>query len=428
MPISPRLHRRERRRPHGVGLFGNAIRGMILIAPLAATGCSLWSPNRDKLPEYLAARNEIGSYQDAEGNWIRPEGQRADKRRESSYSKYTQWVPGLREKPVNKEKCNSLYEEGMKLFEEAKDADEGSRANLFRQAAKKFHDAGENWQSSYREHDAMMMEAECLFFAEDYPKAEQAYARVLKEYPRSKYTDMIDSRRMEIAMYWIRLNQVDPSPFYVLNFTDKKRPWNDTVGHGRRTLENIPLTNPTGKVADDATMELATEAFQRGDFVTAADRFDDLRRAYPDSPHQFKAHFLGLKSVLETYQGPEYNEGPLLEADKLLKTMTRQFPKQAAEEREFLNRAYAEVRYKKAERVWNIAQYRLNLQQNDAAKVHLDRILVEYDDTPFAEKAKTELERIRELPGSPPQRFEWLANAFPDRDPVKPFIQSPASK
>ncbi len=73
-------------------------------------------------------------------------------------------------------------------------------------------------------------------------------------------------------------------------------------------------------------MELATEAFQRKDFEAAADAFGDLRMSYADSPHQFNAHFLGLKAVMETYQGPDYNEGPLIEAEKLIKTMTRQFP------------------------------------------------------------------------------------------------------
>ncbi len=76
--------------------------------------------NRDDLPEYRAARNEINGYQDADGNWVRPEGQRADKRHDSTVAKYTSWIPGLGDKPINKEKCEKFYEEGMALFEQAK--------------------------------------------------------------------------------------------------------------------------------------------------------------------------------------------------------------------------------------------------------------------------------------------------------------------
>ncbi len=48
-----------------------------------------------------------------------------------------------------------------------------------------------------------------------------------------------------------------------------------------------------------------------------------------------------------------------------------------------------------------LATYRLNLAQNDAARVHLDRILVEYEDTPFAEKSREALEKIKDLPEVP---------------------------
>ena len=400
--------------------------GLLLFAP--NLGCSLWRPDKESLPEYLAARKAIDSYQDADGNWVRPEGLRAEKRRDSKLSAYTSWIPGLGEKPVNKELANSTYDEAMALFEQGKNAEGDERRSLFRRAAKKFDESAEHWRSSYHENNAMMMHAESLFFAEDYPKAEQAYARVIKEYPRTMYLDTIDARRMEIAVYWIRLDQQGHTPFYVPNLTDKRRPINDTIGHGKRTLENIRVSNPTGKVTDDATMELANEAFQRGDFETAADHFSDLRMSYPDSPHQFNAHFLGLRAVMETYQGADYNDAPLNEAEKLVKTLVRQFPQQAQQEKEYLDKAYREIRYRKAERLWNTATYRLNLQQNNAARVHLDRLLVEYEDTPFADKAREAAERIKDLPGDPKQPFVWLANLFPDRDPIKPFLQSSSPK
>ncbi len=63
---------------------------------------------------------------------------------------------------------------------------------------------------------------------------------------------------------------------------------------------------------------------------------------------------------METYQGPQYAVEPLDEAEKLIKRIMKQFPEQAKEHREYLNRGYAEVRYKKAERLFDQARYRMN--------------------------------------------------------------------
>ncbi len=46
------------------------------------------------------------------------------------------------------------------------------------------------------------------------------------------------------------------------------------------------LDSPTGRLADDSTMELANNAFEKGNYEEAADLYEDLRTTYPDSPHQ----------------------------------------------------------------------------------------------------------------------------------------------
>ncbi len=193
----------------------------------------------------------------------------------------------------DKEASRKAFLEGDALFEQAKNAQGDERSALFRKAAKKYKTAAKEWPSSAMEQDALMMAGESAFFAEAYPDAEEFYVKLVKEYPRTKYLDKADQRRMEIALYWLKYDAADPQAFYELNYTDKRRPWNDTDGHGKRVLEKLRLDNPTGKLADDVTMELATEAFRKGKYQDARDTFDDLRRTYPDSPHQFDAHSSG---------------------------------------------------------------------------------------------------------------------------------------
>lgn len=406
-------------------LFTHALLlGIGSVAVFACTGCQLWRPDRGGGKDYQDMRNSVEGYHDDEGNWVRPEGAKAEKKRGSTTHAIAQYIPGLADRPAEPEKAKELYAEAEKTFEEAKNSKDSERLKLFHKAAGQYKNAAKHWQSSYLENDALMMAGESYFFAEEYKNAEEQYARVLKEHPRSKYQDLIDSRRMEIGMYWLQLRKDQPSSSYMVNLTDKKRPWSDTGGHGRRTLENVRMTNPTGRLSDDVTMVLGNEAFQRGAYQDAADHYSDLRITHPESPHQFEAHFLGLKSIMETYEGADYTENPLNEADKLVKQINKQFPKESQENREFLTRAYAEIRYRKAERLWTRAEWRINRGENNAAKMYLDRILTEFNDTPFADKAREAQSKIDGRPGEPVQQFSWLANLFNDRDPVKEYLHS----
>ncbi len=48
------------------------------------------------------------------------------------------------------------------------------------------------------------MSAESYYFAEEYPNAEEMYVKLFGNYPRTRYEDLINKRRMEIGLYWIR--------------------------------------------------------------------------------------------------------------------------------------------------------------------------------------------------------------------------------
>lgn len=323
--------------------------------------------------------------------------------------------------------AQSHYAEADALFEEAKNLEADARKKKFREAAEKYKVAANNWQSSGLEQDALLMAAECLFFAEDYYRSEATYGELVKEYPRNPYLDHIDSRRFEIADYWLKFEQAKPSPFFMVNFSDYKRPWNDTGGHGKRVIEKIRLDNPTGKVGDDATMRLAMDHFEANRFEEAADAFADLRMTYPDSEHLFNAQLLEIESLIESYQGPRYSSIPITDAHKRLEQITRQFPQRSEQNREQLQKAYAKSRFAMAERIWTQAGYRRDQAANGAAKFHYQRILEDFADTPFADQAREELGKIQDAPDKPPQRFKalvWALGASNDDRPWRERMQA----
>jgi hypothetical protein len=73
-----------------------------------------------------------------------------------------------------------------------------------------------------------------------------------------------------------------------------------------------------------------------------------------------------------------------------------------------------------AEREWKMAEFYDRRSEYGAARFYYDRVVDQFDDTPFSEQARSRIEAIAGEPPVPPQRFEWLVRLFPDphRDPV----------
>ena len=397
-----------------------SVRFALLMLILIQAGCASFNLFKKEDDEYRRARNSIEGYEDKEGNWIRPEGIRADKSRDSNIPKAFQFIPGLGSAPVNKDLARSTYLEADELFKNAaKSTEQGGRRAQFRASAKKYKEAGKHWASSALEQDALYMTAESYFFAEDYPKAEDYFVKLIKEYPRTRYQDMVDKRRMEIGLFWLKFDD----EFYHVNVSDNRKPWNDTRKHGIRVLEKMRLDNPVGRLADDVTMELANTAFKKGNWNDALDTYSDLISTYPDSPHQFDAHLLGVKAALQSYQGADYSQEPLEKAEKMIKQMARQFREKAEGEKKQIEDAMKEVRYNRAEREFALATYRLNKQEARAARIHCMKVLSDFGDTPFADKAKIMMEKTGGMPAEPIQQLSWLADLFPNRDKITPLLK-----
>ena len=403
---------------HRSGISGSWLRSSLMGLSLlvASPGCKTFSPEAGSLAEEMAARRVI----DGEDAVYRPEGRAADKRSRPQ-ALWDKWTGRNRH---NIPKARSEYALGDEYFNQAKELDGEERLDAFRAAATKYKSAANNWRSSALEQDALLMMGESYFFAEDYYKSEQAYAKLVKEYPRNRYLDHVGSRRFEIADYWLQEDGTEHKPFYMVNFTNNRLPLNDTGGHGRRVLEKMRLDDPTGKNTDDATMRLAVASFQKGNYEAAADTFSDLRVTYPDSEHQFQAQFLELQSLLASYQGPLYSSVPLSDADTRAKQIIRQFPKESKDHEKDLNVALAKIHYFKAERYWEQAEFRRKRQENEASRYYLRKITEDYSDTPFNDMAKTNLEKLSALPDEPPQYFAPLVKLFPERGAARPWMQN----
>jgi len=326
----------------------------------------------------------------------------------------------------NREVAKQLYAQADAEYRQGAAVEGAERNRLFESAAPKFAEAADRWPDSALAMDGYFMAGEAMFFSDHYAAANKHYEELVKAFPNNRYIDIVDQRRFAIAEYWVEIDRTNPEEFYYINFLDKTRPWKDARGHGLRVFDKIRIDDPTGRLADDSTLALGNENFARRKFIKADDYYSDLRKAYPSSEHQFSAHFLGLKAKLNSYDGPAYSGAPLDEAEKLIKQMRRAFPQECEKEREYIERAAAEIRFKKAERLAFLARYYDWRGEYRAARHHYERIAMDYADTPLAARAQERIGQIADLPPVPPQRAQWLVNLLPETDKVKPLLAATA--
>lgn len=320
------------------------------------------------------------------------------------------------------EDAKRAYAEAETKFRSATSLEAGKRRRTFRRAASGFLKAAEKWPESELEQDALFMASESYFFADDYPEANELLERVADEYPNNRHTDIINARRFRIAQYWLELVRIKGESSFSVNVTDHQRPWRDTTGHALRTFDKIRIDDPRGKLADDATMAAANAYLASENYYLADEYYEDLRSAFPNSEHQFMAHYLGVEAKLLSYRGAEYSGVALDEAEELVKQIWRQFPVDADKYREQLDKAWVEVRHKQADRDWLTAKFYERRKEFGAAKYQYALIMKNYDDTQFSREANLALAAIADRPNVRDVPFAWIENYVPTQKKAKPLV------
>jgi len=323
----------------------------------------------------------------------------------------------------DKQIAAKAFAKGEALFQEAVQGDQKKRAARLEAAAKLYQQAAGRWPDSPMEERALMMVGECYYFADRYPDAMLAYDYAIKRYRNTEYIDTIAKRRFALAHWWLEKYRENPHWPTTPNLTDTTQPWFDTFGAALKLFDQIRLDDPTNDLADDATMAAAGAYYEAGKIVQAEQFYADLRRSFPNSKHQFKAHLMGMICNLQLYQGPDYDGAPLQKSEQLIRTMCRQFPKQAREQRKYLEKAFKEVRAKQAERKWQMAQYFESQGKYGGAAFYYKLLIRDYPQASVADEARKRLEAIAGRPDIPPQKLKWLVDAFPERkEKSKPLV------
>ena len=267
------------------------------------------------------------------------------------------------------------------------------------------------------------MQGESQFFANRLTASRDTLEKLQKDFPRNRHSDRAAARLFAISKYWIDSSKAGNDSWYNVNFFDNKRPTFDMRGHAVKVLDQIRYDDPTGKLADDATMAAAAEHIRMGKFEQADEFLTDLRETFTDSDHLFLAHMLGIQCKLEIYAGPKYSGRVLEEAKELIQQTQRRFPDQLQNPKyqTILAQSAAAVDYHLAAKLEYRAKYRQKRNEYGAAREYYRKILRDHPKSPQAETAREILKEIEALPSLPTRRLAWLSKVFPDKKQSTPL-------
>jgi outer membrane protein assembly factor BamD (BamD/ComL family) len=299
------------------------------------------------------------------------------------------------------------------------EADDLFQQKEYAKALKHYRKVIDRWPDSALEEDALWQSAECLFFTDQYPKAEDEYDGLVKKYPNTRYLDRIAQRQFVIAQYWLALDGKRHLPLLVPNVIDRSRPLFDTRGRALKAYEHVRLNDPRGPLADDSLMAEANAHFLNREWLDADYFYSLLRTEYPDSEFLMPAHLFALQAKLKAYQGPTYEGGMLDEAEILADQILVQFPDQlSTEEEQRVVRSRAEIAAQQALRHWKRAEFYKKGNHYTSARIYYALIARDYPKTMLAQQSRDRLEELAGLEDVSDDPFPALT-AFLNPDSLK---------
>jgi outer membrane protein assembly factor BamD (BamD/ComL family) len=315
--------------------------------------------------------------------------------------------------------ARKAYADGEELF----------KNKQYDAAEEQFETAAYRWPDSQLEEDAMFMIGECAFFADRYADADKAYDKLLKKHTTTEHIGTISRRSFAMARYWQEKHDKNPSWPVTPNLTDDERPLFDTAGRALKCYERIMISDPRGPLADDSIMAVADAMFNKRYYDDADFRYKMLITDYPQSKYQYDAHERSLRCKLLKYQGPEYDDTPLKEADELVDRMLTQFPERVGQDREKLIKYKAEVMARKQMCDMHAGDYYAKGGHNFAARKYYEKVVQNYPKSNLSEQAVAKMDEIKGLPDNPDPplewAYDWTRKVMPGETPENENTQPP---
>jgi|688.fasta_scaffold33733_2 outer membrane assembly lipoprotein YfiO len=172
----------------------------------------------------------------------------------------------------------------------------------------------------------------------------------------------------------------------------------DVRGHAIAALEHVRHHDPTGPLADDATLLLADTYFDAKDYDTASVYYDQFLSDFPKSPMFREAQEKAILTKVNAYIGPEYDSQSLDKARELIQQTLAAYPDRPREEQKRLYHMLDLITDQEAERAFLVGDYYRRTGKAMAAEFYLGKVIQKYPNSSWAEKSRTMMVDVAKMP------------------------------
>jgi len=252
----------------------------------------------------------------------------------------------------------------------------------YRSAAATFKKLIKKYPESDRRAEAMWLRGEALFGLKDYYKAFEQYEELLGQYAGSPHYRAAMEREIQIAELFF-----GPTRRKVLGV-----PLLSGDTEAVEILRKVYEHQPTGDLADDVVLRIATHYWDKKDWASAEDYYDKYCREYPNGEAVRTTELRRAQCALERCRGAQYDTTCLPLARDRLEQYQAKYPDQAAQEH--VPEMLAQIRDLQAEALYRVAEYYHRSGQPVPAAHYAEEVGRQYGDTPWAAKARELIARM----------------------------------
>ena len=322
----------------------------------------------------------------------------------------------------------------------------------------KFEDAEKAFDSLAKKHKGDSIGEKCLYFLAEtqfqrghYVDAHDSVDRLYADHPSSTYLNKALAREYQIGILWLAVAQpemlhpgldTNADPFQpdmrtssnpeevakakadaeVKLKKDKEKEKNnvaiakpepllpfsarfnggmpavDVAGWAEKALDHVQARDLSGPLVDRALIALADFYYTRGDYGTAAEKYDFLLTQYPKSRFRRRAQLASIDSHLKDYLGPEYDISGLEKARETIKMTRANFPEFQAATDDKLVRVLDLITDERAARAYKNGEYYKSAGSVKGAEFYFAMIPRRWPRSTWSKKAKVELAELAKKP------------------------------
>jgi outer membrane protein assembly factor BamD len=259
------------------------------------------------------------------------------------------------------------YKEAIKFFKEGD----------FKRAYKEFKKLLANYPDSKEAAEAQYYLGRTLESLDKPFEAFLAFQKVVQSYPNSKRINEAIEREYNIGEYFLNKENKKILGISLYDFVDHP---------SVQIFQSIVEETPYSEYAARAQYKLGVMFLQLSRFKEARKAFQKVIEDYSDSRWATPAKYQLALATAQAFPGTDYDSSDLKRATQRLDEFIQEHPE--AEISEKAKEQLAQLRTREAEKIFETALFYKQQKHYQSAKIYLEKIINNYSDTSYYQKAK----------------------------------------